>query len=119
MLGGHLYELVIVLIIALVIFGPKRLPELGSSLGRGIREFRKATNELQDSIKTEGTEALPPEQPRYTASDYVASRHTNTANADYVATHARNAPSSAEYRADAGPSAPAHSDSDESDTPRA
>jgi sec-independent protein translocase protein TatA len=33
-------ELVVVLIIALVVFGPKRLPELGRSLGRGIREFR-------------------------------------------------------------------------------
>jgi sec-independent protein translocase protein TatA len=33
-------ELVVVLIIALIVFGPKRLPELGRSLGRGIREFR-------------------------------------------------------------------------------
>jgi sec-independent protein translocase protein TatA len=33
-------ELIVVLIIALVVFGPKRLPELGRSLGRGIREFR-------------------------------------------------------------------------------
>jgi sec-independent protein translocase protein TatA len=33
-------EIIIVLVIALVVFGPKRLPELGSSLGRGIREFR-------------------------------------------------------------------------------
>jgi TatA/E family protein of Tat protein translocase len=35
-------EIIVVLIIALVVFGPKRLPELGSSLGRGIREFRGA-----------------------------------------------------------------------------
>jgi len=34
-----IWEIAIVLIIALVIFGPKRLPELGKSLGRGIREF--------------------------------------------------------------------------------
>jgi sec-independent protein translocase protein TatA len=33
-------ELIVVLIIALIVFGPKRLPELGRSLGRGIREFR-------------------------------------------------------------------------------
>ena len=34
-------EIIVVLIIALIVFGPKRLPELGSSLGRGIREFRR------------------------------------------------------------------------------
>lgn len=34
-------EIIIVLIIALVVFGPKRLPELGSSLGRGLREFKE------------------------------------------------------------------------------
>lgn len=33
-------EIIIVLVIALIIFGPKRLPELGNSLGKGIREFR-------------------------------------------------------------------------------
>jgi sec-independent protein translocase protein TatA len=37
-------ELVVVLIIALVVFGPKRLPELGSSLGKGIREFRSTVS---------------------------------------------------------------------------
>lgn len=37
-------ELVVILIIALVVFGPKRLPELGSSLGRGIREFRSSVS---------------------------------------------------------------------------
>ena len=50
MLGGHLYELVIVLIIALVIFGPKRLPELGGSLGKGIREFKDATKEIKNEM---------------------------------------------------------------------
>ena len=111
MFGGHIYELIIVLVIALVIFGPKRLPELGSSIGRGIREFRKATNELHDSIKTDGTEALPPEQPHYAASDYVASPRT------HAATAARPTPASAEYRAAPAASAEAHAD--ESETPRA
>jgi sec-independent protein translocase protein TatA len=56
---GHLWELVVVLLIALIFFGPKRLPELGSSLGRSIREFRKSTSELQDQITGEATPALP------------------------------------------------------------
>jgi sec-independent protein translocase protein TatA len=37
-------ELIVVLIIALVIFGPKRLPELGRSMGKGIREFRSSVS---------------------------------------------------------------------------
>ena len=37
-------EIIVVLIIALIVFGPKRLPELGSSLGRGIREFRNTVS---------------------------------------------------------------------------
>ena len=42
-------EIAIVLIIALIVFGPKRLPELGSSLGRGIREFKETvTGERKD-----------------------------------------------------------------------
>jgi sec-independent protein translocase protein TatA len=42
-------EIAIVLIIALLVFGPKRLPELGSSLGRGIREFKETiTGDRQD-----------------------------------------------------------------------
>lgn len=41
-------EILVVLIIALIVFGPKRLPELGSSLGRGIREFRGALSGDRD-----------------------------------------------------------------------
>ncbi len=40
-------ELIFIFIIALVVFGPKKLPELGKSLGRGLREFNKAKNELK------------------------------------------------------------------------
>ena len=41
-------HLLIILIIALVVFGPSKLPELGSSLGKGIREFRKTTDEFRE-----------------------------------------------------------------------
>jgi TatA/E family protein of Tat protein translocase len=40
-------ELIAIFIVALVVFGPKKLPELGKSLGRGLREFNKAKNELK------------------------------------------------------------------------
>lgn len=47
-------EIIVVLIIALIVFGPKRLPELGSSLGRGIREFRNTvTGEKEDDDEPE------------------------------------------------------------------
>jgi TatA/E family protein of Tat protein translocase len=46
--GGHIWELVIVLALALVVFGPKRLPEIGGAMGKGIREFKKGTSELSE-----------------------------------------------------------------------
>src|SRR4051812_23119844 len=46
-------ELLFILVLALLIFGPKRLPEIGRTLGRGMSEFRKASNELKRSINTE------------------------------------------------------------------
>ena len=49
-------EIIIVLVIALIIFGPKRLPELGNSLGRGIKEFRGSVSgenkDDEDSVET-------------------------------------------------------------------
>lgn len=48
MFGGHIWELAIILGLALVVFGPKRLPEIGGALGKGIREFKHSTAELTD-----------------------------------------------------------------------
>ena len=44
-------ELLILLVVALVIVGPKRLPELGRTLGRGLNEFRKLQDEVKDMVK--------------------------------------------------------------------
>nr|BBH93725.1 hypothetical protein KTA_19240 [Thermogemmatispora argillosa] len=44
--GFHGFDLVIILIVALLIFGPKRLPEMGSAIGKSIREFRKGMSDL-------------------------------------------------------------------------
>jgi TatA/E family protein of Tat protein translocase len=46
-------ELVLIFIIALVFFGPKRLPELGRSLGKTLAEFKRASNEIKQSIEKE------------------------------------------------------------------
>ena len=48
-------EIVVVLIIALIVFGPKRLPELGRSLGRGIREFRGSLGGNDDDDEDDRT----------------------------------------------------------------
>jgi sec-independent protein translocase protein TatA len=44
--GFHGLDLVVILVIALLIFGPKKLPEMGSAIGKSIKEFRKGMNEL-------------------------------------------------------------------------
>src|SRR6186713_1194752 len=46
-------ELMIIMVIALIIFGPRKLPELGRSLGKSIGEFRKASNELKSTLEEE------------------------------------------------------------------
>jgi len=46
-------ELIIIFVIALIIFGPRKLPELGKSLGKSIAEFKKASNELRNTLEEE------------------------------------------------------------------
>ncbi len=48
-------HLILVLLIALIVFGPGKLPEVGEALGRGIREFRKAADNLEDEIRGDKT----------------------------------------------------------------
>ena len=48
-------EVVLILVVVLILFGGKRLPELGRSLGRGIREFKKGVKEIKDDIEAEAT----------------------------------------------------------------
>ena len=43
-------ELILILVIALIVFGPKRLPELARSMGRAVAEFRKASEDIKESL---------------------------------------------------------------------
>jgi sec-independent protein translocase protein TatA len=46
-------ELIVIMVLALIIFGPRKLPELGRSLGRSLNEFKKASNELKHTLDEE------------------------------------------------------------------
>ena len=53
MFGLGIPELIVIFVIALVVFGPKKLPELGKSIGRAMAEFKKASEEFQESVRSE------------------------------------------------------------------
>lgn len=71
MLGNWgLGEMLVALVIVLVLFGAKRIPEISASFGKGIREFKKNVNEVERTI----TEPEPRSEPRLPAGEPVASR---------------------------------------------
>jgi sec-independent protein translocase protein TatA len=76
------WQIAIVLVIALLVFGPKRLPELGSSLGRGMREFKDSISgnhdddddkaEQQAKLEVSAAQPQPPADAEPVQSDVVA-----------------------------------------------
>ena len=92
-------ELIIILVIALIIFGPRKLPELGRSLGRSINEFKKASNELRSTLEDEirveeqherttaTASATPPAATPPPVDATTVSRTTTTASEPGTGTH--------------------------------
>ncbi len=68
MFGLGMQELIVIFVIALLIFGPKKLPELGRSLGRGLAEFKRASEELKEGLAAE----LSAEEERASAAAHEA-----------------------------------------------
>lgn len=56
-------ELVIILVVALLILGPGKLPDVGAALGKSIREFRKASSDVQDAVKVDTSPMAPAAPP--------------------------------------------------------
>jgi TatA/E family protein of Tat protein translocase len=65
-------ELIILLVVVLIIFGPGKLPDIGNAIGRGVKEFRKASNDLESSIRGEATKPTPPATPATPATPPAA-----------------------------------------------
>lgn len=95
-------EMLVVFIVALLVFGPKKLPELGKSLGKGIREFRKATDELKSTWQDQVRDIQAPlndvkkdmhEMSQDLKSDFYKSLETTAVDTEHT-THS-TAPASA------------------------
>jgi sec-independent protein translocase protein TatA len=86
-------ELIIIFVIALIIFGPRKLPELGRSLGKSLAEFKKASNELRNTLEEE----IRIEEQKEAASKSAPAPSTSTPSGSVAHTdeHARTADHSA------------------------
>jgi len=60
-------ELIIILVIALIVIGPGRLPDVGAALGKSIREFRKASSDITDAARVDTSPVPPAQTPSATA----------------------------------------------------
>ena len=74
MFGIGMPELLVILVVALIVLGPKRLPEIARSLGKGMAEFRKASTEFQRTLSAslEESHSPPPRPPAPVANAPVA-----------------------------------------------
>ncbi|MGA2260186.1 MAG: twin-arginine translocase TatA/TatE family subunit [Acidobacteriota bacterium] len=72
-------EIIVIFVLALIIFGPRKLPEIGKSLGKGLAEFKKASNELKRTWEEEVQMDKEKESMSSLLKDTAADLHKTTA----------------------------------------
>jgi TatA/E family protein of Tat protein translocase len=70
MFGIGMPELILILALALIVLGPKKLPEIARALGKGLSEFRRATDELKDELRQVDLENEPSPKKPHPAETY-------------------------------------------------
>ena len=105
MFGIGVPELILILVVGLIVFGPGKLPEMGRSLGKGIREFRKASNALTAAINAPEP---PPAPPAAAPAAQPAAQPTQTVQATTEAPTAAPTPTATPTAATAAAAVEAH-----------
>jgi sec-independent protein translocase protein TatA len=80
--GFHGLDLVVILVIALLIFGPKKLPEMGSAIGKSIKEFKKGMNELTSGNNDESSSTASSSASLEAIEREIASKRAAAAEAE-------------------------------------